>query len=253
MNDTPQPHDSMNKLSVESLKLMITYFNNKSEEELLEFVEYVDDIGRTSVSEYFIYDVALRYMKYNTAKESGEFEKTKTEILRRYNIMINNINISVPEISYGRTASMIHFCSGLCILGVNFEKEQWMDSEYKKPCMSEEDYRAGIYDEILDELLSNVIKESSKKTLYKLDYIDWLKQTRIELLEQSDVNVLDDLINSVIDDELAEVSSNKHEDEKAYYSSKEFEKTFDVIMQSTMDSLQISVPLFEFNVFLRNQ
>lgn len=84
-------------------------------------------------------------------------EDIVNEINRRFNIMVNNIDVNDSQISFGRSGSFIRFCEGLCLIGYATRPSGWMDDEYKKECMSVEEFHSDEYDHLLDVLHNKLL------------------------------------------------------------------------------------------------
>lgn len=79
-----------------------------------------------------------------------------TEINRRFNIMISNIDLSVPKIAFGRSGSFICFCSGLSLLGSNGDIP-WMDKQYRERLLTVEQYSSNEYGDLLYSLHNKLL------------------------------------------------------------------------------------------------
>jgi len=79
-----------------------------------------------------------------------------SEIQRRFDVMKENTSLSKTGVRFGHTGSRIRFDSGLALIGYPFAREEWMDDEYIKPVMSEEEYNANVYGPFVEKLFGQI-------------------------------------------------------------------------------------------------
>ncbi len=81
-----------------------------------------------------------------------------TELRRRCNILIEN---SIPgDIGTGMSGSKFRFTAALAPIGYPFKDPySWMDEEYVKPIMTDEEYSSGSYDDFIDSLFEEAYKK----------------------------------------------------------------------------------------------
>lgn len=85
--------------------------------------------------------------------------KVVGELERRFKLMMDNFD-SLSPIDRGSTGSMITFRATLAPIGYPFSPKSWMDEEYLKPCMTNEEFDGTLYDSVFARLFQQVPKES---------------------------------------------------------------------------------------------
>lgn len=80
-------------------------------------------------------------------------QETVDEINRRFTLMTENVDTTKFDIPFGRTGSLVRFCSGLFLVGEGMdEKYTWMDELYVNPCLTLEEFHGNEYDDLLTDL-----------------------------------------------------------------------------------------------------
>ncbi len=73
------------------------------------------------------------------------------ELRRRCNILIENAKPGSVET--GMSGSLIRFRMALCMMGyATGGKPKWMDEEYSRPLMTNEEFQNDLYDAYVEEL-----------------------------------------------------------------------------------------------------
>ena len=79
-----------------------------------------------------------------------------SELERRFQIMMDNSD-SLNPIESGSTGSEIKFRMILAPMGYPFDDPySFMDEEYLKPCMTDEEFSSVLYDSVFDRLFEQV-------------------------------------------------------------------------------------------------
>lgn len=86
--------------------------------------------------------------------------KVVSELERRFKLMMDNFD-SLNPIASGSTGSTKSFITTLAPIGYPFEDPpSFMDEEYLKPCMTNEEFDGTLYDSVFERLFEQVPKKS---------------------------------------------------------------------------------------------
>tara|TARA_B110000285_G_scaffold178981_1_gene201441 strand:- start:240 stop:530 length:291 start_codon:yes stop_codon:yes gene_type:complete len=82
--------------------------------------------------------------------------KVVSELERRFKLMMDNFD-SLSPIESGATGSAVRFRTTLAPIGYPFvDPPSFMDEEYLKPCMTDEEFSSVLYDSVFDRLFEQV-------------------------------------------------------------------------------------------------
>lgn len=118
---------------------------------------------------------------YNGSRKTTYMEETFNmrpsalrEIERRFNLVMENVDMSDEDISFGRSGSLISFCAGLCLIGTAgpgmpgpeeevLKKYPWMDAFFVEPCLTLSEFQGHDYDDLLKTLHEQMLNEVQRQ------------------------------------------------------------------------------------------
>jgi len=85
------------------------------------------------------------------------------ELRRRCNVLIENT--TPGDIGTGMSGSKIRFMAALAVIGYPFkEPYQWMDENYIKPVLTQEEFDSDVYDNFINSLFEEAYTKVNKET-----------------------------------------------------------------------------------------
>jgi hypothetical protein len=85
--------------------------------------------------------------------------KVVSELERRFKLMMDNID-ELGSIMSGSTGSMTCFRMSLAPVGYPLgDAPSFMDEEYRKPCMTRDEFHDDLYDPVFERLFNQVPKK----------------------------------------------------------------------------------------------
>jgi hypothetical protein len=80
-----------------------------------------------------------------------------SELERRFQVVMDNLD-SINPVTSGASGSRISFMMILAPIGYPVEPESFMDEEYLKPCMTNEEFHSNLYDSVFERLFQQLPK-----------------------------------------------------------------------------------------------
>jgi len=83
------------------------------------------------------------------------------ELRRRCDILMQHAE--PKEINTGMSGSLVRFRAALCMIGYPFQNPpSWMDEEYLKPVMTDEEFHSDVYDDFVNSLFEEAYYKINK-------------------------------------------------------------------------------------------